>query len=149
MNALGLRVEFRPAKWPENMKNARSGKLMLWSIGLSSAAPDGQPTFDGGASIHMGGQNLARFRDERFDRLYARMQVMPDGPERLALFDEALKIMLGVQALQVPRAPDPHGPRARVAARLSPAAVLEHLVAVRRHRRRGAGAGYRMSAQRG
>jgi ABC-type transport system substrate-binding protein len=94
MNALGLRVEFRPAKWPENMKNARSGKLMLWSIGLSSAAPDGQPTFDGGASIHMGGQNLARFRDERFDRLYARMQVMPDGPERLALFDEALKIML-------------------------------------------------------
>jgi ABC-type transport system substrate-binding protein len=94
MNALGLRVEFRPAKWPENMKNARSGKLMLWSIGLSSAAPDGQPTFDGGASIHMGGQNLARFRDDRFDRLYARMQVMPDGPERLALFDEALKIML-------------------------------------------------------
>jgi ABC-type transport system substrate-binding protein len=94
MNALGLRVEFRPAKWPENMKNARSGKLMLWSIGSSSAAPDGQPTFDAGAAIHMGGQNLARFRNEKFDQLYSRMSVLPDSPERLALFDEALKIML-------------------------------------------------------
>lgn len=97
LNALGLRVEFRPAKWPENLKSARSGKLMLWSIGLSSAAPDGQPTFDGGASIHFGGQNLARFRNERFDQLYGRMSVMPDSPERLALFDEALKIMLAYQ----------------------------------------------------
>jgi ABC-type transport system substrate-binding protein len=97
LSALGLRVEFRPAKWPENLKSARSGKLMLWSIGLSSAAPDGQPTFDGGASIHFGGQNLARFRNERFDQLYSRMSVMPDSPERLALFDEALKIMLAYQ----------------------------------------------------
>jgi ABC-type transport system substrate-binding protein len=94
MNALGLRTEFRPAKWPENMKNARAGKLMLWSIGLSSAAPDGQPTFDGGASIHLGGQNLARFQNKRFDALYERMQVLPDGPERLQLFDEAVRMIV-------------------------------------------------------
>jgi ABC-type transport system substrate-binding protein len=94
MHALGLRVEFRPAKWPENMKNARAGKLMMWSIGLSSAAPDGQPTFDGGASVHKGGQNLARFRNARFDEIYGRMQVIPDGPERLKLFDEAVRIIV-------------------------------------------------------
>jgi ABC-type transport system substrate-binding protein len=94
MHALGLRVEFRPAKWPENMKNARAGKLMMWSIGLSSAAPDGQPTFDGGASIHKGGQNLARFRNARFDEIYGRMQVIPDSAERLQLFDEAVRIIV-------------------------------------------------------
>jgi ABC-type transport system substrate-binding protein len=94
MEAVGLRLEFRPAKWPENMKNARAGKLMMWSIGQSSASPDGQETFDLGASIHMGGQNLARFRNARFDELYTRMQVLPDGPERLALFNDALRIML-------------------------------------------------------
>lgn len=94
MHALGLRVEFRPAKWPENMKNARAGKLMMWSIGLSSAAPDGQPTFDGGASVHKGGQNLARFRNARFDEIYGRMQVIPDGPERLQLFEEAVRIIV-------------------------------------------------------
>ena len=94
MNALGIRMEFRPAKWPENMKNARAAKLMMWSIGLSSAAPDGQPSFDGGASIHFGGQNLARFSNKRFDDLYGRMQVLPDGPERLRLFDEAVRMMV-------------------------------------------------------
>jgi ABC-type transport system substrate-binding protein len=94
MNAVGLRLEFRPAKWPENMKNARVGRLMMWSIGQSSATPDGQETFDLGASIHLGGQNLARFRNARFDELYSRMQVLPDGPERLALFNEGLRIML-------------------------------------------------------
>jgi ABC-type transport system substrate-binding protein len=92
MAALGVRVDFRPAKWPENMKNARAGKLMMWSVGLSSAVPDGQETFEGGASIHLGGQNLARFKNKRFDELFGRMQVLPDGPERLALFDEAVRI---------------------------------------------------------
>jgi len=94
MAAVGLRLEFRPAKWPENMKNARAARLMIWSIGLSSSQPDGQESFDLGASIHFGGQNLARFRNERFDDLYRRMQVLPDGPERLALFEEAKRIML-------------------------------------------------------
>jgi ABC-type transport system substrate-binding protein len=94
MSALGLRLEFEPAKWPENMKNARAGKLMIWSVGLSSAVPDGQETFEGGASIHLGGQNLARFRNARFDDLFAQMQVMPDSPERLQLFDEAIRIIV-------------------------------------------------------
>jgi ABC-type transport system substrate-binding protein len=94
MGALGVRVEFRPAKWPENMKNMRAGKLMMWTIGSSSAAPDGQPTFDNCASIHYGGQNLARFKNDKFDALYARMTVMPDGEERLRLFGEAVRLMV-------------------------------------------------------
>jgi len=94
MEALGVRVDFRPAKWPENMKNMRAGKLMMWTIGSSSAAPDGQPTFDGCASIHYGGQNLARFKNEKFDSLYARMTGMPDGEERLGVFSEAVRLMV-------------------------------------------------------
>ena len=94
LSTLGVRVQFETAQWPENMKNMRAGKLAMWTIGSSSAAPDGQPTFDACASVHMGGQNLARFRSQRFDELYARMQVIADGPERLALFDEAVRIMV-------------------------------------------------------
>jgi ABC-type transport system substrate-binding protein len=94
MTALGIRVDFRPAKWPENMKSMRAGRLMAWSIGQSSAAPDGQPTFDTCASVHYGGQNLARFKNRKFDELYARMTVIPDGPERLQLFGEAVRLMV-------------------------------------------------------
>ncbi len=36
--ALGIRIEFKSAKWPENLKNARAGKLMVWNLGYSAAA---------------------------------------------------------------------------------------------------------------
>jgi ABC-type transport system substrate-binding protein len=91
--AIGIRTEFVPAKWPENLKNARAGKLMIWRVGSSAASPDGQPALYRSASVHIGGQNLARFRNERFDRIFEKMSVLPDGPERLALFAEAKKII--------------------------------------------------------
>ena len=90
--AVGVRIEFKPAKWPENLKSARAGKLMVWRVGSSAAAPDGQPALDRMASVHVGGQNLARFRNAQFDAIYNRMRVLPDGPERLELFTEAKRI---------------------------------------------------------
>ena len=44
------------------------------------------------ASVHVGGQNLARFRNAQFDAIYIRMRVLPDGLERLELFTEAKRI---------------------------------------------------------
>ena len=93
MNALGIRVNFNPAKWPENLKNARAGNMMIWNLGYSAAAPDGQPSFDGGATSHKGGQNLARFSDKKFDTIYERIRVIPDGPEREQLFFEGKRVL--------------------------------------------------------
>jgi ABC-type transport system substrate-binding protein len=93
MNALGVRVRFVPAKWPDNLKNARAGKLMMWNLGLSAAAPDGLPAHYRGATIHKGGQNLARFSNTRFDEIFTQLGTLPDGPERNALFREANRIM--------------------------------------------------------
>jgi ABC-type transport system substrate-binding protein len=93
LNALGIRVNFIPAKWPENLKNARAGKLMVWNLGRSAASPDGQPAFDSGATVHKGGQNLARFENKQFDALYQRMRVIPDGPERERLFFEGKRLL--------------------------------------------------------
>ncbi len=95
--AIGLRSDFRQAKWPENLKNVRTGKFMVWRVGSSAASPDGQPSFDKGATVHKGGQNLARFSNKQFDALYDRMSVIPDGPERQQLFYEG-KRMLAVYA---------------------------------------------------
>jgi ABC-type transport system substrate-binding protein len=93
MNALGIRVNFIPAKWPENLKNARAGKLMIWNLGRSAASPDGQPSFDSGSTTHKGGQNLARFDNKQFDAIYQRIRVIPDGPEREQLFFEGKRLL--------------------------------------------------------
>ena len=93
MNALGVQVNFIPAKWPENLKNARAGKLMVWNLGVSAAAPDGQPSLDRAASSHSGGQNLARFKNARFDEIYNQIRVLPHGPERQQLFHESKRVL--------------------------------------------------------
>jgi ABC-type transport system substrate-binding protein len=101
MTALGIRVNFVAAKWPENLKNARAGKLMVWSLGYSSAAPDGQPALDRGASIHVGGQNLARFRNASFDKLYTAMRSLPDGPDRESMMTEAKRLLIAYAPYKV------------------------------------------------
>ncbi|WP_280153334.1 ABC transporter substrate-binding protein [Piscinibacter sp. XHJ-5] len=92
MDALGIRVSFNIAQWPENLKAARAGKLPMWSVGGYAAAPDGQGSLARYHSKQIGGQNMARFKLPAFDAVYERIQVLPDGPERLALFDQAKKL---------------------------------------------------------
>ena len=92
LDALGVRVKFIIGQWPENLKAARAGKLMMWQLAQSAAAPDGQSALAKFYSPEIGSQNMARFRNARFDALYERMQALPDGPEREALFLEAKQI---------------------------------------------------------
>ncbi|MCX2862033.1 ABC transporter substrate-binding protein [Paucibacter sp. PLA-PC-4] len=92
MAAVGLRVEFKTAKWPENLKSARGGNFMIWGVGSSASRPDGQNALQRLYGPATGGQNLSRFNDPEFNALYERMQAMPDGPERLDLFAQAKRI---------------------------------------------------------
>jgi ABC-type transport system substrate-binding protein len=89
MDALGVRIRFVVGQWAENLEAARAGKLMMWQLAQSAAAPDGQTALAKFYSHEIGSQNMARFKHEGFDRLYERMQALPDGPERDALFREA------------------------------------------------------------
>ncbi len=91
-DAIGVRVSFEVAQWPENLKAARAGKLAMWSLGGSAAGPDGQDALARYNSKEIGGQNMARFKLPAFDALLERMRVIEDGPERNALFDQAKRL---------------------------------------------------------
>jgi ABC-type transport system substrate-binding protein len=92
MSALKIRVEFRPGKWPELLKAARSGKFQIWHVGNLSASPDSEGALQRYDSTQIGGQNMARFRRPEFDAIYQRLSELPDGPEREAAFDEANRL---------------------------------------------------------
>jgi ABC-type transport system substrate-binding protein len=89
MDAIGVRTVFQTAKFAEQLKAARAGKLQVWSLASSAADPDGQGAFQRFHGPQAGGQNLARFRNAEFDALFDRMETLPDGPERLELFRRA------------------------------------------------------------
>jgi len=92
MTALGIRIEFQAAKFQENLKAGRAGKLQMWGLGLGAAGYDSLGALASFSSKHIGGQNYARFRLPAFDKIIERLGEMPDGPERLALFEEAKRL---------------------------------------------------------
>ena len=94
MTALGVRLEFKSAKWPENLKNSRAGKLMMWRVGWNATQPDGDTFLALGFGPNKGQANHARFDLAAFNRLYAQQRMLPDGPERFAMFHDAKKLFV-------------------------------------------------------
>ncbi|MBL8324914.1 MAG: bicyclomycin resistance protein [Rubrivivax sp.] len=92
MDLIGIRTEFKIAKWPENLKASRAGKLQIWSLSSLGSGGDGQGMITRYFGPQGGNQNLPRFKHPRMDAIHERMTVLPDGPERLALFAEAVKL---------------------------------------------------------
>lgn len=101
LRAVGLRPSFFQGKWPEQLKQARSGKLMLWFLGSTASYPDGIGMLQRLYGPQSGEQNLSRFRLPAFDRLYERAQMLPDGPERDALFREAARLQVAYMPMKV------------------------------------------------
>ena len=94
MDAVGIKMVFKTGKWPEHLKAARAGKLMMWSLGFSASQPDAVDFLKEGYGPEKGESNLAFFENADFDKLFRQQLVMPDGPERLAMMQQMVKIMV-------------------------------------------------------
>jgi ABC-type transport system substrate-binding protein len=86
MDGIGLRTEFRKAKWPELLRESRAGKLMMWGLGWTAGSPDAQTFYDILYGKNKGQSNHTRFDLPEFNALYDKALVLADSPERSALF---------------------------------------------------------------
>lgn len=94
MTSINVNVVFRPAKWPENLKASRAGKLMMWRVGWNATQPDGDAFLSLGYGPNKGQANHARFDLPAFNKIYAAQQRLPEGAERDQLFLEAKKLFV-------------------------------------------------------
>ncbi len=101
LQAVGVRCDFEIAQWPSHMKAALGGSLQMWMLGSSADVPDGQSALARWYGPQAGQQNLARFKLPAFDVLYGRMQALPDGPERDALFLECKRLAVAYMPYKV------------------------------------------------
>ena len=101
MEAINIRITFKTAKWPENLKASRTGKLMMWGVGWSAGSPDGDTFLALGYGPNKGQANHARFDLPAYNALYEKQRALPDGPERLAVKDEAKRIMVAYMPYKV------------------------------------------------
>ncbi|MEK8051833.1 ABC transporter substrate-binding protein [Ideonella sp. DXS22W] len=88
MGAIGVKIEFKTAKWPENLKASRAGKLMMWGVAWLAAIPDGSYFLELMYGPNKGQANHARFDMPAFNALFEKQQGMADGPEREAVMRE-------------------------------------------------------------
>ncbi len=101
MDALGVRIEFKTAKWPENLKSSRAGKLMMWGVGWVAGAPDGDTFLALGFGPNKGQANHSRFDLPAYNQLYLQQREMPDGPERLQVMSDAKKLMIAYMPMKI------------------------------------------------
>ena len=92
LKEIGIKVDFPVQQWPAHLKAAQAGTLQMWSLGLSSADPDGQTGLQYLYGPQAGQQNLARFKLAAMDKLFEQTGSMEDGPEREKLFLEVKRI---------------------------------------------------------
>ena len=89
---LGVKLDLKYGKWPEQLKSARAAKFMSWGLGSRANSFDSRQALQRGYGPAAGGQNVAHFDHPEFNRIYDRIRVTPNGPERLALIRDAVRI---------------------------------------------------------
>jgi ABC-type transport system substrate-binding protein len=67
---------------------------MMWGLGFGATMPDAGDQLGQGYGPEKGEGNLARFENVEFDKIYRQQLLMPDGPERLAVMQQMVKIMV-------------------------------------------------------
>ena len=93
MDRVGLRIEFKKAKWPELLRDARAGKLMMWGVGWSAAIPDADTFYVLLYGPSAGQSNMSRFNLPQWNALYEKAKVLSHGPDRDRLYLEMDKLM--------------------------------------------------------
>ncbi len=94
MDAIGIRMFFKKAKWPDLLKESKAGRLQMWGLGWTAAVPDADSFFVMLYGPNGGQANHSRFSLPEFDRLYEQAKRLPDGPERNALYREMNRLFL-------------------------------------------------------
>jgi ABC-type transport system substrate-binding protein len=101
MDAIGIRLRFKRAKWPEQLKAARAGKLQMWAVGGTAGAPDADGTLASLYGPNTGRANLSRFDLPAYNQLYEQSTRLPDSPQRNALIREMTRLVLAYQPWKV------------------------------------------------
>ncbi|MEO7743491.1 MAG: ABC transporter substrate-binding protein [Usitatibacter sp.] len=94
MDAIGIRMSFKKAKWPDLLKESKAGKLQMWGLGWSATTPDADAFFVMLYGPNGGQANHSRFDVPEFNRLYEQSKRLPHGPERDAVYREMNRIFL-------------------------------------------------------
>ena len=87
MADIGIRMTFgKVEKLPDLRRQAQLGKVQCFTYGWIADYPDGENFLQLFLTKSIGGANYTLFSNAEFDALYEKAKVMPDSPERTAIY---------------------------------------------------------------
>jgi ABC-type transport system substrate-binding protein len=100
MDAIGIRIEFVKQKWPDLLKMSQAGKLQMWQVGRIQGVRDGGTGLEILATKNIANtMNDSRFSLPEFDKLFEQSRLLPDSPERTALYRKMSELALAYAPL--------------------------------------------------
>ena len=93
LDAIGVRMDVHKDKFPELLKAEKQCKLQMRVASWIADYPDGDNFMQLLYGPNTNQSNNACARIPEFDRLYARAQKMPPGPERDKLYQEMTRVI--------------------------------------------------------
>ena len=93
--AIGVRLDIQSFSWPEFMSRIRSKKGQLWSYAWNVDYPAAENFLQLFYSKNVSpGPNDANYSNPEYDRLYEKAALLPEGPERSALYQQMVNIVV-------------------------------------------------------
>ena len=87
MDAIGIRMEFQPGKFADQLKATKACQLMMWSAAWLADYPDGDNFMQLLYGPNTGQSNNGCYESKAFDAMYEKSRALPpDSPERNRLF---------------------------------------------------------------
>lgn len=93
LDAIGIRADFQVSSFADNLKAAYRCELPMWGLGGTASIPDGIDMLESYYGPNAGQGNLGCYQSKQFDETFSKARVMPDGPERQALFARMIRLL--------------------------------------------------------
>ena len=96
-DSIKVTLTFQEGQWSELAKANREGTLQMWALAWGADYPDGDNFMQLLYGPNTGDANSAGFDHPEYNRMYEESLLLPDGPERQALYDAMNEIVVGYQ----------------------------------------------------
>jgi ABC-type transport system substrate-binding protein len=93
VEAIGVRMQIKVGKWPDNRKESKLGKLQTWQLAWNADYPDGENFYQLLYGPNCGSSNDGCFQLKEFDALYERAAGLQPGPERTAIYQAMARLV--------------------------------------------------------
>ena len=93
MDAIGIKLTWNKAKWPDLNKQSMLGKLEMFQQAWNADYPDAENFLQNLYGGNIGQSNRAKFKLPAFDKLYEAARQMPDSPARNKIYAEMARLV--------------------------------------------------------